>query len=55
MSEDKAWWLTVTFADVLKKYIAEAVSGFRTKKEVERCYRRDVIPVLGQKLFVELE
>ncbi|MEY9671490.1 integrase [Bradyrhizobium elkanii] len=55
MSDDKAWWLTATFADVLGRYISEVVSGFRTRKEVERCYRRYVIPVLGQKRFVELE
>lgn len=55
LSEDQAWWLNATFADVIKKYIAEVVASFRTKKETERCLNRYVVPALGKKVFVDLK
>ncbi|MCK1391686.1 integrase family protein [Bradyrhizobium sp. 1] len=55
MTEDQAWWLSATFADVIEKYISEVVSTFRTASETERCYRRYVIPKLGKTTFVDLK
>jgi integrase len=55
LSEDQDWWLTATFEDVIKKYVAEVVANFRTRKETERCLIRYVIPALGKKTFVELK
>ncbi|MCV0387949.1 MAG: integrase family protein [Nitrobacter sp.] len=55
MSEDQAWWVTATVADVVKKYIAEVVVNFRTRYETERCFNRYIVPALGHKVFVELK
>ncbi|MEY9731734.1 tyrosine-type recombinase/integrase [Bradyrhizobium yuanmingense] len=55
LAEDQAWWLTATFEQVIEKYIAEVVTGFRTANETSRVYRRYVVPVLGKKLFLDLK
>lgn len=55
LPEAKAWWLKATFSDVIERYLVDVVSHFRTKKEVERCYRLYVMPKLGTKQFLELE
>lgn len=55
LPEDQAWWLSATFEQVIEKYIAEVVTSFRTASETARCYRRYVVPTLGQKTFVDLK
>lgn len=55
LPEDQAWWLSATFEQVIEKYISEVVTSFRTASETARCYRRYVVPTLGQKTFVDLK
>jgi integrase len=55
MTDGQAWWLNATFEDVIKKYIVEVVANLRTKKEVERCLNRYVVPALGRKIFIDLK